>query len=251
MNQDRRSQIVELINTNGTVKNEELMQKFGISIETVRRDLDYLEKQGFLEKVYGGAVKKTLLSIEPSYINRENVNPQEKRAIAYEAEKWISDGESIFFDLGTTVLFLAQQLGTEKKINAFTNAVRTAVELCEKGCNVVIPGGKMRAKELSVSGTLSQETMCKFNVDTAFIGVGGITSEGISDYIPEEASLRRQIIKNASRVIVLADYSKFGVRSLCNVCDAEDIDILITDKKAPKQILKELEKKGIRVILTK
>lgn len=251
MNQDRRSQIVELINMQGTVKNEELMQKFRISIETVRRDLNYLEKQGFLERVYGGAVKKTFLSIEPNYINRESVNPEEKRAIAYEAEKWIGDGESIFFDLGTTVLFLAQQVKTEKKIHAFTNALRTAVELCEKGVEVVLPGGNLRSKELSVSGALSQESMCKFNIDKAFIGVGGITTEGITDYIPEEASFRRQVIRNARSVILLADYSKFGVRALCNVCNTEDVDVLITDNKAPKQILKEMQKKGIQVIVTK
>lgn len=251
MNQDRRSQIVEIINSQGTVKNEELMKKFGISIETVRRDLAYLEQHGLLERVYGGAVKKTFLSIEPNYINREKVNPEEKYSIAYEAEKWIVDGESIFFDLGTTVLFLAQQLRNDKKIHAFTNAIRTAVELCEKGCEVTLPGGRLRPKELSVSGELSHENMCKFNVDTAFIGAGGITSDGISDYIPEEASLRRQIIQNARCVIVLADFSKFGVRAMCNVCSLDDIDILITDSKAPKQLVKELKKRNIKVVIAK
>lgn len=251
MNQDRRSQIVEIINSQGTVKNEELMKKFGISIETVRRDLAYLEQHGLLERVYGGAVKKTFLSIEPNYINREKVNPEEKYSIAYEAEKWIVDGESIFFDLGTTVLFLAQQLRNDKKIHAFTNAIRTAVELCEKGCEVTLPGGHLRPKELSVSGELSYENMCKFNVDTAFIGAGGITSDGISDYIPEEASLRRQIIQNARCVIVLADFSKFGVRAMCNVCSLDDIDILITDSKAPKQLVKELKKRNIKVVIAK
>lgn len=252
MNRDRRNQIVEMLSQQSTVKNTELMERFGISIETVRRDLAYLEEQGLLERVYGGAVKKTYLNTEPVYTSREKENEPEKRAIAREAVKLIQTNDTVFFDLGTTVLFLAQQIGQEQHLTAFTNAIRTAVVLSEvEGCEVIIPGGHLRSHELSVSGFLAEDNMRQFNVDKAFIGGAGITEQGITDFNIGEANLRRQIIRNARQVIVLADYSKFGIRAVSNVCPLEDIDVLITDAKAPADMLAALENSGVRVIVAR
>lgn len=252
MNQERRSQIIELIRENRIVKNTELMERFGISIETVRRDLQYLEEQGILERVYGGAVKKTFLNTEPDYANREQENFPEKKAIAAEAQKLILPKDTVFFDLGTTVMLVARMLEKDKPITAFTNALRTALVLSETdGCEVVLPGGKLRAKELSVAGPLSEENMRQFNVDKAFIGVAGITENGISDFNIEEASLRRQVIRNARQVIALADHSKFGIRAVSNICSLSDIDVLVTDDKAPANLLAHIEKCGVRVIVVK
>ena len=97
MNQARRKKIVELLETRGAVTNDELMSIFQISIETVRRDLGYLEKCGLLERVYGGAVKKKFMRVEPDYVNRENENAQEKSQIAKCAVDFIESDESIFF----------------------------------------------------------------------------------------------------------------------------------------------------------
>ncbi len=248
---DRRGQMAEFINREGAVKNEVLMKTFGISIETLRRDLSYLEQQGLIEKVYGGAVRKTYLSAEPNYKNRETKNRAEKWAIAHAAETLIEQNEAVFFDLGTTVLFLAQQVAEEKAPVCFTNAIRTAVELSDKGFQVILPGGVVRAKELSVSGVMAYENMGEFQVDKVFIGVAGITADGIYDFIPEEAKLRKRVIDRARKVIALADFSKFGTQAMCRVCDVTEIDILITDEKAPAHILKELEKQGIQIIIAK
>lgn len=252
MNQERRSQIIEMIRENRIVKNTELMERFGISIETVRRDLQYLEEQGVLERVYGGAVNKTFVSMEPAYAKREQEGFPEKRAIAAEAEKMIAPRDTVFFDLGTTVKLVAQMLDKGKPITAFTNALRTALVLSDmEGCEVILPGGKLRAKELSVAGPLSEDNMRQFNVDKAFIGVAGITEDGISDFNIEEASLRRQVIRNARQVIALADHSKFGIRAVSNICPLADIDVLITDEKAPANLLARIEKSGVRVIIVK
>lgn len=252
MNQERRNQIIEMIRENRLVKNTELMERFGISIETVRRDLQYLEEQGVLERVYGGAVKKTFLNTEPDYSNREQEKYREKKAIAAEAQKLILPKDTVFFDLGTTVKLVAQMMGKDKPITAFTNALRTALVLSELDkCEVILPGGKLRAKELSVAGPLSEDNMRQFNVDKAFIGVAGITEEGISDFNIEEASLRRQVIRNARQVIALADHSKFGIRAVSNICALSDIDILITDDKAPANLVTRIEKSGVRVITVK
>lgn len=252
VNQERRNQIVELIREKQVVKNSELMERFGISIETVRRDLQYLEEQGFLERVYGGAVLKTFINMEPSYADRELVSGREKQAIAAEAQKLIFPRDTVFFDLGTTVKLVAQLLEKGKPVTAFTNSLRTALILSEnEGCEVIITGGRLRAKELSVAGPLSEENMRRFNVEKAILGVAGITEEGITDFIIDEASLRRQVIRNASQVIVLADHSKFGIKAACNICGLEAIDVLITDEKAPQELLDHIREHGVRVIITK
>jgi DeoR/GlpR family transcriptional regulator of sugar metabolism len=249
MNQSRRKKIVELLETQGAITNGELMETFSISIETVRRDLAYLEKCGLLERVYGGAVKRKFMRVEPNYVNRESENGAEKRAIATQAVALIEENESVFFDIGTTVLAVAEAIDGTKPVRAFTNALRTAITLCERGATVTLTGGDLRKGEYSVSGGIAEEVMRRFNVDKAIIGVAGIDENGVTDFIAQEAFLRRQVIENARQVIVVADYSKFGVRATCNVCAVEDIDILITDNKAPKEIIKKLQKKGITVLV--
>ncbi len=248
MNQDRRNKIAQMVAQNQTVKNAELMELFDISIETVRRDLAYLEQQGVLERVYGGAVKKTFLNAEPTFQDRETSHHAEKWAIAREAEKLIQSNDTVFFDLGTTVQYLAQQLG-DKKIMAFTNALRTAIVLSEQKQDVIIPGGRLRPQELAISGPMAQSNMTQFNIDKAVIGVAGITEDGITDFKIEEAALRSQVIRNARQVIVLADHSKFGTRTAFKVCDIRDIDILVTDSQTPEEFLHWLEDAGVQVII--
>lgn len=249
MNQKRRAEIAKLLEEQQAVTNKELMDNFGISIETVRRDLNYLEAQGVLTKVYGGAVKKEVVRVEPLYTRREQENNNEKQLIAKKAEELIGINDIVFFDLGTTVETVAKNLDKNKNIRAFTNALRTAVALSEVCSEVIITGGKVRAGELSLSGTLAHTNISKFNIDKAIIGAAGITADGISDFVPDEAGFRSEIIKNADKVIVLADFAKFGIKAMCKVCSLSQIDILITDDKAPKDILKKIEKKGVQVII--
>ncbi len=249
MNQERRSKIVETINKNGTISNDEIMSTFGVSIETVRRDLAYLEERGMLERVYGGAVKKKFMSVEPKYLSRETVNTIEKQLIAKQAEKFILNGETLFFDLGTTVQLIANYLDSKKQITAFTNSIRTAISLADNKQTVIIPGGKVRGGEYAVSGSIAEDCMANYNVDKAFIGVGGITEDGVTDFVIDEAHLRSKIIKSAEKVIAVADFSKIGVKAPCRVCNVEDIDVLITDKKAPQKLLEKLEKKGVQLVV--
>lgn len=251
MNQQRRAEISHMLEKQQMVTNKELMDCFGISIETVRRDLAYLESRGVLTRVYGGAVRKEVVKTEPLYDRREQANNEEKQSIARLGETFIDDNDIVFFDLGTTVQAVAQKLDKNKNIHAFTNAVRTAVTLSEKCSDVILTGGRIRLGELSLSGALAETNISNFNIEKAFIGAGGVTDEGISDFIVDEAGLRSKIIQNADKVIVLADYEKFGIRAMCRVASWEDIDVLITDDKAPKDFLRKIEKSGVKVVIAK
>ena len=252
MKLDRRNQIIDMINRQRTVKNSELMERFGISIETVRRDLEYLENQGYLRRVYGGAVVNLSLSSEPEYASRSQARSEEKLAIAAEAARLVQDHDSIYMGVGTTVQAMARFLRNVQELTVFTNALRTAVELSElPGCTVILSGGRVRPKELAVSGFPAEENLSRFNVDKAFIGIGGITEAGVTDFHMDEASIHRQLIANARQAIVLADSEKLGTRAVVNVCALEQVDMVITDSGAPKHLVKELELSGVRVVIAK
>lgn len=252
MKLERRSQIMELINRQRTVTNAELMERFGVSIETVRRDLDYLEQQGVLRKVYGGAAVNISLSAEPEYASRAQANFQQKNAVAREAAKLILPGDTVYLGVGTTVQAMVQYMKNIGPITVFTNALRTAVELSElPECTVILPGGQVRAKELTLSGFPAEENLVHFNVDKAFIGIGGITENGITDFHIGEARLHRQLALNARQAIALADSTKLGVRAMNNVCTLNQIDLVITDYDASRPAVKALEAAGAKVIVAK
>ncbi len=252
MKLDRRMQIIDMVTKNRAVKNAELMERFDISIETVRRDLEYLESQGYLRRVYGGAVANVSLGSEPEYASRSQVQSKEKNAIAAAAARLICQEDTVYLGVGTTVQAMAQHITGLSNITVLTNALRTAVELSEiPGCSVILPGGKLRSKELTLSGFPAEDNFSFFNVDKAFIGIGGITEAGITDFHIGEAQLHRKLIKNATKSIALADSSKLGIRAMNNVCPLSDIDIVITDAKAPRQLVKDIEKAGVQVIVAK
>lgn len=250
MKLERRGQIVKLINRQKTVTNTELMERFGISIETVRRDLDYLEQQGILRKVYGGAVVNVSLNSEPEYASRSRANYEEKNAIAREAAKLICPGDTVFLGVGTTVQAMVQYMKNIGQLTVFTNALRTAVELMEiPDCTVILPGGQLRAKELTLSGFPAEENLLNFNVDKAFIGIGGVTEDGVTDFHIGEARLHRQLVLNARQSVALADSTKLGVRAMNNVCTLEQIDLVVTDRNADHRKVNALKKAGAKIIV--
>lgn len=252
MKLDRRKQIADLVRQQQTITNAEIMSRFDISIETVRRDLEYLEQQGYLRRVYGGAVTTGSLNNEPEYASRANTNYAAKNAIACEAAKLIGPRDAVYLGVGTTVQALVSYIKNIDNVTVFTNALRTAIELSEAdNCTVILPGGQLRPKELTVSGFPAEDNFNHFNVDKAFIGIGGIDESGVTDFHVEEARLHRRLIENARQAIVLADSGKLGMKAMVNVCALGDIDIVITDSGAPKHVVNALEKAGVQVIIAK
>lgn len=252
MKLDRRHQIADLVKQQRTVTNGEIISKFNISIETVRRDLEYLEQQGYLRRVYGGAVSTASLNSEPEYASRANTHYEEKKEIAREAAKLIGPRDAVYLGVGTTVQALVPHIKNIGNVTVFTNALRAAIELSETdSCTVILPGGQLRPKELTVSGFPAEDNFNHFNVDKAFIGIGGIDEFGVTDFHVQEARLHRRLIENARQAIVLAESSKLGSKAMVNVCVLEDIDMVITDSGAPKHIVDALEKAGVQVIIAK
>ena len=249
--QERHQIILDLLNKNRVVKVQDLMATFNVSIETVRRDLDHLESQGFLRKVYGGAVISKKLAEEPSYSVREVAHLEEKKQIGVKCAELVEDGETLIIDLGTTTLEVAKNLKQKKNLTVITNAINIALELINvKDFRVFLAGGRLRYGDLSCSGFLTSDFLKQFNVDKAIIGVGGITlKDGISDYHVDEAGTRRLMIEQSNNVIAVTDYSKFGVKAFTKVCDLSDIDVLVTDWNVNEHLLRKY-RKSIKAVLT-
>lgn len=249
---DRREKILGMLNRDGMVKVKELESLFKVSMETIRRDLEALEKQGLLSRVYGGAVARKKRGIEPQIELRQTEHYHEKSAIGERAVDFVDDGDVIAIDLGTTNLEFAKALaGKKRRLTVLTNSIPIATVLSDdENVRVILVGGVVRKNEMSVSGHLADENMRLFQTDKVFLGVGGLTEHfGITDFHLEEAPFRRIAIKRTQKVFALADHSKFGVTGMNHVCDLRDIHVLITDREADKAIISRFRGEGLEVYL--
>ena len=247
--QERRRSIIDRINTTRMVKVTELMDEYGVSIETVRRDLEYLEKHGHLLRVYGGATLPDIYGEEPTYGSREVLNYNEKRAIGRKTAELINDGETLFMEVGTTMMEVAACLKDKKRLTVITNSTQIASVIVQNPDNhVILLGGEMRAGELATSGAIAEANLQNFYANKLIMGVGGITlTSGVTDYNIPEASLRRAMIARSKAVIAVADYSKFGVTAINYICPLSALHSLVVDWSVPQKTVSEYISNGIQV----
>ncbi|HEY8346506.1 MAG TPA: DeoR/GlpR family DNA-binding transcription regulator [Symbiobacteriaceae bacterium] len=247
--EQRLNELLALLRERGVVRIAEMARHFSVSRETIRRDLAELEERGLVRKVHGGAVLAGPRSQEPPYATRMVSMVEEKRRIGEAAAALVRDGESLLLDLGTTTLEVARHLRGRRGLTVITNSVPAALTLVEEpGVEVFLTGGRLRGGDHSLSGSWALRSIGEVFVDKAIVGAGGLTLEhGVTDYHMEEAATRRAMIQKAREVIVVADSSKFGVTALAAVMPVTAIDHLVTDAGAPPEVLRELEKAGVRV----
>lgn len=251
LSQERQNEIIKLLRIRGIVRVEDLSVQLEVSTETIRRDLEKLESQKLLRRVYGGAIAIGTRSIEPIYNFRATLNHEYKNAIGQYAKKLIEDGEAIIIDLGTTTLEFARALNKHRDLFIITNSIQIALCTIEyPNTKVFLLGGSLRPKELTISGTAAIRHLKQFRVNKAILGAGGIDIvSGVTDYHLEEAELRRVMAENADEVIVLADHSKFGVKSLTQIIPSESIDKLVTDWETPLEYVEEFSRIGVEMII--
>lgn len=251
MKVQRKDEILRMISENKIVKANELSSIFEVSMETIRRDLADLEKDGIIRRVHGGAVLNVNYGIEPDFSYREVENFEEKILIGKKAASLVEDGDVIIIDIGTTTLEFARFLKGKKNITVFTNSIKIAFELMdEPEITVIMLGGVVRKGEGTTSGYWAEDTIDRFYVEKLFLGVGSINLEnGIMDYHIEETNLRRHYVRQSKQVIALADYTKFGRQALNQVCSPEQIHTLVTDDKTDKKYIRKFKERGIDVLL--
>jgi len=249
--QERRQRIFEEIEANGIASVRDLVQRFDVSTITIMRDLQELEQEGLIRRVHGGAISVRGASYEPPFLARESQYLSEKQRIAAKAVERISDGDSLILDVGTTTLEIARALKGKRNLTVIVSNLRAALELASQpAIQVIVVGGKLRSSELSMVGHLAEETLRSFQVDKAFIGVGGITLEhGLTEFNFDEAGTKRIMIERARQRIVVADHTKFGKVMLTSVAPLTIIDTIITSSEADNEILTRIRQLGVEVIL--
>ena len=231
---------------------KELCRILNVAEMTIRRDLDELieNSKNRIVRTHGGAVlSEEHILIEPSFGIRNMQNKPAKDAIAKEALKLIHDGQKILLDSGTTNFSLARQIENFKRLIVVTNAVNIAAELnMRPNISVISVGGSLRKNTFSCVGNFAETMISQFNVDIAFIGVGGISPNGdLCNGNIVENGVKKAMLKAAKQKIVLADSSKIGREEFTIFAHLKDIDLLITDSNAPKDIISELKKQNIKI----
>lgn len=248
---ERYEKIVSLVNERGSIRVSELSELCQVTEETIRRDLDRLERAGRLQRSHGGAVnvKETTLQQEIPYAVREITNAEEKKRIAREAIKRISPKDRILLDASSTAWYMAAEV-PDIELTVLTNSIKVATELSSKEkIEVISTGGILAQRSLSFVGPLAERSLDAYYVDKVFLSCKGVHLErGISESSELQARIKQRMIGMADEVVLLADSAKFGVQSFTHVADLSQVDVMITDRRMPKDAIEQLESRGVTVI---
>lgn len=249
--EDRHRIILERIHSNGSVTIADMVSRLGVSEMTARRDLRELEQAGHLRRVHGGAISARGRAYEPPYLLRSNDQVEAKACIGRRAAELIGDGASIALDVGTTTLEIARHLVGRHNLTVITPSLRIAHLLSEQPhIRLILPGGILRAGELSLVGELAERAFAGFFVDQLFLGVGSVSAEaGLTEFNLEDAQVKRAMLRSAKEVILVADSAKFNRTAFAAVAPLAAIHRLITDAPPPAPLAQALTEHGIEVIV--
>lgn len=252
--EERQRKIMDLLNTSGSVRVSNLAKEFNTSDDTIRRDLKSLEEQGLVDRTFGGAILPQQTGICPSFSERTKIKKEKKDAIAVHAVEFIRDNDTLFLTGSTTVAKMLPELNKYNGLTVITNSISIASEILNIHSNIklVLIGGlieKSNGNAISIDSLLAIKQLM---VDKVFISACSISeTTGLSMTSIEEAQITRAILEAGKQIIILADSSKFGHRSLAYVGELKSDYILITDSENEMEIenkFQELVKNGLRII---
>nr|WP_299741955.1 DeoR/GlpR family DNA-binding transcription regulator [uncultured Rossellomorea sp.] len=227
---ERRQRIMDLLKEKKVLKHAELTEELGISIDTLRRDLNILSENREIEKIYGGIKLLEDDFGESAMADRMVSRLEEKESIARRCNEQIQEGDCIYIDSGSTTYQLAKAIKNRKNLTVVTNSLPVITELINSEIELIIIGGKIRRHESSVVAYDYIFNFDELNILKAFVCASGITTErGISDYNLEEAVTRKKIIEISKKVYVAADHTKFGKEVTVRIAPLQKVDYIVTD----------------------
>jgi DeoR family glycerol-3-phosphate regulon repressor len=238
---ERQQKIAQLVQTHGFVTIEYLAAEFGVTPQTIRRDINLLDGEGLVRRYHGGA------GIAPStqnvaYTKRKVLHLEEKQKIAEMVAARIPDQASLFINIGTTTEEIARALGNHRGLRIITNSLHAASILSSnQHFEVIVAGGMVRHRDGGIIGPLTIDFIQQFRVDYGIIGISGIDMDGtLLDFDYREVRAARAIIDNSRKVFLAADHSKFGRNAMVRLGDLTEIDDLFTDRKPPAALIENL-----------
>lgn len=247
----RRDRIQEYLVSNKIVRTADLCDILETSEATVRRDLEWLEQEGILERTHGGAIINQRMIFEPEYPQRAQRFPDEKRSIGALAASLIEKDDIVFLNSGTTTTQVVHQIRSDASISIFTNNLSSVLENGEPGFHHYIIGGEFQPRSNSLAGRFAIENLGHVFANKAIVGVDGISlKHGCTVPSNDEAEVIRQMISHTKgEIIIVADHSKWGVVSNFQIATIDEIDKLITDKEFDPSATESLAAHGVQILI--
>ncbi len=239
---ERRNLILEKLQEEKRVVVSELSHLFGVSEETIRRDLEKLEQDGYATKSYGGAVLNENVGFDMPLHIRSRKNVAAKQKIGAIAASLVRDGDHIMLDASSTDLFIAKALKSRQRLTIVTNSIEIILELSEmQGWTVISTGGTLKEGYLALLGPEAEASTESYYADKTFISCKGIDLEaGAMDSVQAFTAIKRKEIRHAKEKYLVADHTKFGKTAFCKICDLRDFDAIITDEKPSDEWLEAM-----------
>jgi len=243
----RRERIQEYLAVHKIVPSSELSKILDVSEATVRRDLDWLETVGVLERTHGGAVLSQRMRSEPEYLQRAQRFIEEKRAIGAFAAQLIEQGDTVFINSGTTTTHLIQQIPKDLNITVVTNNLQAVLEVGEVDYELILLGGQWQSKSNSVTGRFAIENISQVYADKTFISVDGLSLKyGCTVPSNSEAEIIRKMIdRTQGESVLLTDHSKWGVVSNFEIAKIIQFSKIILDEGLNEEARRELANRSV------
>jgi DeoR family glycerol-3-phosphate regulon repressor len=251
-NDQRHQSIIELVSKQGFLTIEALAGHFGVTVQTIRRDVNALAAEGRLSRYRGGAgLASSIENME--YARRQVVHLAAKQRIAARAAEDVPQSASMFINIGTTTEQAARALIGHRDLQVITNNLNVAHILsANPNCSIVMAGGKVRNRDGAVTGAPTLRMLEQYRADIGIIGVSGIDHEGgLFDFDLDEVLCTQSIIRNSRRVFLLADHSKFGRAAMVKVGNIRDVFAFYTDAPPPEGISAILREAGVELAIAR
>lgn len=247
----RRRKILEILNRDGQIRVTDLSRELAATPVTIRSDLSALERDGYLERVSGGAVQTVKNYYNMEFQQRKQAGSAVKKRLAAVVSGLIHDGDTLMINSGTTTYEVAVELKKHKNLNIVTNSLSVAVELgAHPTFRVILLGGDINAQYAFTYGTDAQEQLKKYRADYAILSMDGVCPDsGLTTYHAEEALMDRMMLERSQRTIVAAESRKIGREGFSHVCDAAGLGCLVTDSDADPELLARFRSLGADVLI--
>lgn len=250
---ERKNEILDKLRAEQRVLVSELAAHYNVTEETIRRDLDKLEKEGYATKTYGGAIWGNSTKTDLSNTIRNKTNVEAKNLIASIVSQLVEDGDHLMMDDSSTSLFIAKRLKEKKALTVITNSVELVVELSGmEGWTIMLTGGRLKEDSLALIGSQTQESLRKYHVDKVILSCKGIDPDaGITDSSEYHAQTKQSMLRAAKQRILALDGTKFDKVSFVEIAPLREMDILVTNVCPPPEWMQYLEQVGVRVLYPK
>lgn len=250
LKKERHRKILKLIEDTGKAEVVNLARYFNVSDMTIRRDLNELEKRGYIERVHGGALlKKERRGDEAPVLERTHEMLETKIRIAQKVASMIKDGEKIFIGSGSTMMVVAEALSSHRNLTVYTNALNIVDALYHYPITVIVVGGLLRRSELSLIGTFAENCLRGVVVDKVILGMRGIDPvKGLTSDHMEELITDQVILSLSKNVIIAADHTKLGHVAAIRTAPITAAKKIVTSSGGPKDVVQAIRQMGIEVI---